>query len=238
MKSNILEEVSIVKSGNTYRYDLSHLKSLSIGIDNLNVDNGQSIKVQVNLNVTNHVYSRKLEETDSLNAFNATGELLTRYKHEKGNTGKLIFENGKPVVFEYRIFDLTKYHQSKILPLFVDYINKNITKKCMLANGGDDSTSLSALFEMPEPYIDTKAYLVIFTLKKVNGNNVNMLIETAYICDIEADHRLRKLSKPENRSDQNSLRPFTSLIINVLAGRKPFEKNRNIGKKTKGKRGK
>jgi hypothetical protein len=236
MANNILEEVSIVKNGNSYKYDLSHLKGLSITIEELNLNNGQSVKVKINLHITNHVYSRKLESTDSRPALNATGELLTRYKHEKGNTGKLVFENGRPAIHEYRTFDLIKYHQSKMMPFFIDYISKNITKKCILANGGDDSTSLSALFKMPGPYIITKAYLVIFTLKKVKNNNVNMLVETAFIDDIETDHRLQKLSDPKTKLEQNRLRPFTSLIINVLSGRKPFESSRSVGKKSKGKR--
>ena len=107
-------------------------------------------------------------------------------------------------------------------------MKKRLSTVCVLANSGDARSCLSALWVLPSPYEQDDFYIVIFKLTKINGKEINMLIETAFVVDAD-DFRVKKLTSKQNKQDQ---KPFLVILRNVLAGRKPFDSP----KKTKSKK--
>lgn len=231
MVSNILDSVTIKKNGSEHSYDLSHLKDISF---NIAIESDSPKNVTINVLPTNHVYSIGFKNTGNKSELTQSGYLLNSYKHCEKDISKLDLRNGIPEKKEIRVFDEERYNQSYYLPDFINSLIKDYKKKCILANSGDDKQCLSGLFSTPS---EDFAYLVIFKLKKVKALEINMIIETAYVEKIDSDHRLEKISSPKNRGEINKLRPFATLVINVLAGRNPFEgrpnDKRNRRKKAK-----
>jgi hypothetical protein len=222
MVSNILNSVTVNTNGVSHKYDLSHLKNSSLNIEGVKLENGLENNVKINVLPTNHVYSTDLKLTgkDKKDALRKSGHLLISYKHDDRDISKLTLHEGEPTIKEHRRFDNARYQQSFHLIAFIKQLEKRCNQKCILANGGDDQNCLSGLFFIPNT---DSAYLVIFRLKKIKALEINMIIETAYIEKIKDDHRLQKLHEPKTRQESNKLKPFTTLVINTLAGRAPFE---------------
>jgi hypothetical protein len=214
--------------GKEKRLGLSHLENLFIEINDFQLDDGRSITVTLHMRPTNHLYSRRFEpETDDEVALKATGELLLRYEHEAGNYQAV--RRVSPVIStEKRVFCARKYEQSKLFPVFVESLKTRLQTICVLANQGDTRSCLSALWVLPSPYSQDDYYIVIFKLTKLNGQEVNMLIETAFVVGAN-DSRVKRLRDKNYRQQQ---KPFLVILKNVLAGRRPFDSPRKP-KKTK-----
>ncbi|MFM2479733.1 hypothetical protein [Celerinatantimonas sp. MCCC 1A17872] len=203
-------------------YSLSHIKDLSVSID-LVLSNGETRSVTVNIFCTNHVYSRKLKDVDEqlLNEYKKKGSLLTSYQYKKGNPDDLALRQNAPIEKEKRIFDTEKYKSSFYIPRFFKAPQETLKNRCILANKGDDKTCFSCMFELDD-LDEGYAFLLMFKLTKISGNTINLLIETAYIEQIEKDNRLQKIKKI-TKSSRDELRPLSVLLKNILEGRKAFE---------------
>ena len=210
------------------RLGLGHLENLSIEIEDFQLENGSTTSVTVHMRPTNHLYSRRFDpSSDNEVELKKTGELLLRFEHDDGNYQAV--KRGTPILStEKRVFCDKKYAQSKLFPAFVESLKKRLSTVCVLANSGDARSCLSALWVLPSPYEQDDFYIVIFKLTKINGKEINMLIETAFVVDAD-DFRVKKLTSKQNKQDQ---KPYLVILRNVLAGRKPFDSP----KKTKSKK--
>lgn len=225
---NGFNDLVFLIDGEKKRLALSHLENLYIVIDDFQLDNGNKTKLTVHMRPTNHLYSRRFEPaSDDEALLTQTGELLLRYEHEEGNYQAV--RHGAPVIStEKRVFCEKKYEQSMLFPAFVESLKQRLSSVCVLANSGDVRSCLSALWVLPSPYAQEDFYIVIFKLTKCNGNEINMLIETAFVVDAN-DFRVKRLTEKRHRQDQ---KPFLVILRNVLGGRKPFDSPKKA-KKTK-----
>ena len=228
---NGFNDLVFVTSSGVTKLGLGHLENLSIEINDFQLENGSTNTVTVHMRPTNHLYSRRFDPaSDNEAILKKTGELLLRFEHEDGNYQAV--KRGTPVVStEKRVFCDKKYAQSKLFPAFVESLKARLSTICVLANSGDARSCLSALWVLPSPYKQDDFYIVIFKLTKLNGKEINMLIETAFVV-AEDDFRVKKLTDKRNRQDQ---KPFLVILRNVLAGRKPFDSPKQ-NKKPKTKR--
>jgi hypothetical protein len=202
---------------------------------NVTLNNNEVRKVTVFVRPTNHLYTRKYDVvTDHPNrpALMSSGELIVSYQHQTHN-----FHEVKDTYQwkEDRIFCATKFDDNKLLPTFVSETEKAPSKLTVLANAGDEQTCLSGLLEIDGR--ENEVYLVFFKLRKVKGNQVNMLIDTAYCVDMSNPNarsrdKVNKLKASKGRYDTDK-RPFIKLLLNVVEGRKPFESPTTKRKKVK-----
>lgn len=218
---NGFNDIEIFTDGQANRYSIKHLENICITIPDLKLHNNQIVSVSVYMRPTNHLYSVRFdEEIHDEAALSSTGELLRRYNHVSGNYQAL--SSTPPVIStEKRVFCSERYQQSFLFPLFVNFLEDKITGLCVLANNGDDRTCLSMLFRLPQEYgyeVDDR-YLVFFKLTKINGNEINMLIDTGFVVK-DSDFRAEKIESSKYRHGK---KPFIVILKNILAGHKPFE---------------
>ena len=222
---NGFTDITFIENGLAHRYSLKHLEGLSIEKADFERESGQTAPLTIHIRPTNHLYSRKFEDTDLL----SSPRLLLRFNHNEGNYQSV--KHPPKISSERRIFCNDKYEASKLFPAYIDYL-KVKNPHCVLANRGDTRTCLSALIEVGESNSDY--YLVIFKLHKADSKNLNMLIETAFIIDKD-DDRAKRITEAHS----SEKKPFLLLARNILAGRGPFEKrkqSKSVKKKRKDKK--
>ena len=216
--------------GNTY--GLEHLKDRFLVVD-LDFDNGDTRTITVHMRPTNHLFSRSVTEQDKDNsaALKSSGHWLVSYVHHEGNYQSLKGE--PPKLKECRVFCKEKWTDSFLFPKFIGLIADKPSHVTVLANAGDDKTCLSGILEIEER--PDEVYLVFFNLSKINSKEANMLIESAYCVDSNANPKAKQLIKREDA------KPFVVALKNVMEGRKPFESkkqsSRGYKRRKKSKRG-
>lgn len=136
-----------------------------------------------------------------------------------------------PKIKEHRIFCNDKWTDSFLFPTFVLLIEEKPSHIIILANSGDSKTCLSGILELEDK--DDEAYLVFFSLTKVNSKEVNMLIESAYCVNKNDHHKAKRLLEP---SKKNDAKPFIIVLKNVMEGRKPLDSKKQNGRAYKRKK--
>lgn len=211
-------------------YSIAHLKDHKISIDVL-FDNGDTREITVHMRPTNHLFSRQLTAADeqSRGVLIANGHWLTSYVHHDGNYQQV--KGQPPTVKEHRIFCLSKFQDSFYFTDFVSLLRTNPRNITVLANAGDDRTCLSGILNIAG-MADT-AYLVFFTLSKINSKEANMLIESAFCVDSTGNSKAQKLV---NTKIGNDAKPFVMVLKNVMEGRKPMDGAKKGKKNRKNKK--
>ena len=210
--------IKIIYGGKIKKYLLNHLRDLKITLNEFEFDNGLVKPIEIFIRPTNHVYTRALQGDDNISVLKESNSLIIKYEHESHDTYiyKRDMRGNKIISCEKRVFCPKKYHSSLLLPVFVESLQSNFKKTCVLANKGDDKTCLCAHITLPEPYGYNDIYLVFFKLHKVNSQKINMIIETAFIVD-KSNYRIDLLGK------KNNTKNLFVIIKNVFSGRLPFE---------------
>lgn len=224
-KNNDFEPLHI----NDIEYSIEHLKSIDINLC-VEFSNGDTRDIAIHMRPTNHLFSRKVSSSDYQNRtdLEQSGHWLKSYIHHEGNYHQVI---GNPLkIKEYRIFCKQKWGYSFLFPEFVKLIKTNPSHVTILANPGDQKTCLSGILEIENH--PNLAYLVFFSLTKVNAKEANMLIESAYCVDSTIDKKAQKLLE-QTRGDT---KPFIVALKNIMEGRKAFESLKRSSRNYKNKK--
>lgn len=212
-------------------FSIEHLKDHKLVLD-VEFGNAETRSITVHMRPTNHLFSREVEPEDSKqrSPLEEKGYWLKSYVHYEGNYQQI--KDTPPVLKENRIFCQEKWLDSFYFPSFVILLQEQPVNTTVLANRGDDKTCLSGILEIEDK--PDKAYLVFFTLTKVNSKEINMLIASAY-CVSKQEHEKAKRLISCQREDK---KPFIIIIRNILEGRLPLEskKQNNRAHKMKKKK--
>jgi len=235
---NGFEDLVIGNGADENIYSLTHLENLCIEIDSFIPENQHTIDLRIHIRPTNHLYSRSLKKSEDKHQLHKSNLLIYRYIHHEQNFQSI--KHPPSISSEIRVFCIDKYESSKLLSLFTKKLQASPQTVCVLPNRGDSKTCLSALFpiNVNSESIDEAYYLVFFKLHKLNGREINMLIETAFIVNSD-DFRVKLLTDSKHQHDQRS---FFVVLKNILAGRDPFESrstkaNKKSNKAKKKKKG-
>ncbi len=200
------------------RHSISHLKNLRVKIDVI-FDNGDTRTITVHMRPTNHLFTRSvtLADEQAKESLIAKGLWMTNYDHQDCDKQN----NSKLKVKEHRIFCPEKLKGSLNFPEFVTLLAQNPKKITVLANPGDIKTCLSGTLKAVTP--NACAFLVFFTLHKVNSKEANMIIETAFCVNSLEHGKARKLFHAKKSGEA---KPFVMILKNVMEGRKPMENSK------------
>lgn len=213
-------------------HDIKHLKDLNLVID-VAFENGDARPIKVHMRPTNHLFSREKMAADEHNKSTliTTGYWLKSYVHHVGNYQHV---KGPPhILKEIRVFCHQKWADSFLFPSFVTLLSQKPEQITILANAGNDKTCLSGILEIDGR--EGEVYLVFFSFTKVSSKEVNMLIESAYCVDGETHSKAKRLINPSKGKED--VRPFITVLKNVMEGRKPLEGVKKSKRQHKMKKG-
>lgn len=210
-------------------FKIEHLKGHKLVLDVM-FSNKDTRQITVHMRPTNHLFSRKVIDVDwaGRSDLEKKGYWLKSYVHHEGNYQQI--KNNPRALKENRIFCEQKWSESFFFTDFVRLLEEKPSKITVLANEGDNKTCLSGLLELESR--PDEAYLVFFTLTKVNSKEVNMLITSAF-CVSKEEHRKAKRLISSSREDK---KPFIIILINVLEGRLPLESKKQNNRSYKMKK--
>jgi hypothetical protein len=235
-QSNIVHDgissIEVKIDGVAQEFPLEHLFDHVVTVKEFRFEDNRVESISIEVRPTNHVYSRKIENSDDHQQLSESGHLLIKYEHheDRPHISKLDKDGSKIVSSDKRVFCYDKYLSSKNTSLFVEFLQKSSSNFCVLANRGDDRKCLSGLFEFKHGDSTKHCYAVIFKLHRLTARNLSMVIETAFLVD-EDDFRVKNLKGKDAK-------PFLIAVKNVFAKRPPFQgparsKSKKIHKKKK-----
>ena len=212
LRNNDFEDLKI----DGHRHSISHLKNLKVKIEVI-FDNGDTRTITVHMRPTNHLFTRvvTLEDEQAKEGLLAKGHWITSYVHQDAD------QQHNLKVKEHRIFCPAKLNDSLNFPEFVTLLEQNPKKITVLANPGDSKTCLSGTLKAVGP--NARAFLVFFTLHKVNSKEASMIIETAFCVNSMEHGKARKLFHAKKSGEA---KPFVMILKNVMEGRKPMENSK------------